>query len=387
MDAILAHELCHVRRRDNLMAAIHMIVQAIFWFHPLVWWLGTRLMEERELACDEEVLRLGWQPQVYAAAILSVCKLYVETPLACVAGVSGMNLRKRIEAIVAKRTAFRLNFARKALLACAAFVAVLGPVAVGVLHLPTVQAQTAASASSDAGDPVFAAATIKPSDPNLPGYGTRISPGQFLASSYTLRLLILYAYDLSRTQVLGGPAWLDSDRYNIVAKPEGDGAPTLGQWKTMLQKLLADRFELRFHRETRTLSVYGLTVARGGPKLTPAEDSGDAIGDINFYALGKLGAKHASMADFVHSMQKNVLDLPVVDQTGLSGRYDFALNWVPDEFQFSEVRTSAGSQIPSNGDGDGLFAALERQLGLQIKATKAPAEVIVVDGARKPSEN
>ncbi len=143
MDAILAHELCHVRRRDNLTAALHMVVQAIFWFHPLAWWLGTRLTEERERACDEEVLRLGGQSQVYAAAILSVCKLYVETPLACVAGISGMNLRKRIEAIATKRVTFQLNFARKVLLACAAIIAVVVPVAVGVLHLPVVQAQSA----------------------------------------------------------------------------------------------------------------------------------------------------------------------------------------------------------------------------------------------------
>ncbi len=105
LEAVLAHELCHVRRRDNLFASIHMIVEAIFWFHPLVWWIGARLVEERERACDEEVLSLGSEPHVYAEAILNVCKLYVESPLVCVSGVTGANLKRRIEAIMTNRIA------------------------------------------------------------------------------------------------------------------------------------------------------------------------------------------------------------------------------------------------------------------------------------------
>ena len=156
----------------------------------------------------------------------------------------------------------------------------------------------------------------------------------------------------------------------------------------MLQKLLADRFGLTFHRETRTLSVYALTVAKGGPKLTSAaEDSGDAVGDISFSELGKLQARHASVADFIHSMQRNVLDRPIIDQTGLSGRYDFALNWVPDEFQFASVRTPGGPQIPGNTEGADLVTALREQLGLQLKAMRAPTQVIVIDHAGRPSDN
>jgi beta-lactamase regulating signal transducer with metallopeptidase domain len=113
LEAILAHELCHVRRRDNLATAIHMIVEALFWFHPLVWWLGARLMYERERACDEDVLLLGSEPQVYAEGILKICELYLESPLPCVSGVTGANLKKRIEAIMTNRIALRLNFARR----------------------------------------------------------------------------------------------------------------------------------------------------------------------------------------------------------------------------------------------------------------------------------
>ncbi len=117
LEAILAHELCHVRRRDNLTATIHMAVQAIFWFHPLVWWLGARLVDERERACDEEVLRLGNAPQVYAEGILNVCKLYMETPLACMPGVTGSNLKMRIEAIMKNQIRRELGRGSKFLLA------------------------------------------------------------------------------------------------------------------------------------------------------------------------------------------------------------------------------------------------------------------------------
>src|ERR1700733_6231922 len=108
-EAVLAHELCHVRRRDNMTSAIHMIVEAVFWFHPLVWWIGARLVEERERACDEGGLSLGNQPRVYADAILNVCKLYVESQLVCVSGVTGSNIRRRIEAIMTNRRSQGLN--------------------------------------------------------------------------------------------------------------------------------------------------------------------------------------------------------------------------------------------------------------------------------------
>ncbi len=133
LHAILAHELCHVRRRDNLTAAIHMLAESIFWFHPLVSWIGRRMVEERERACDEEVVRLGNEPGVYAEGILNVCRFYVQSPLACASGVTGADLRKRIESIVNQRISQRLTFARKLLLAGAGVVVVAGPVVTGML--------------------------------------------------------------------------------------------------------------------------------------------------------------------------------------------------------------------------------------------------------------
>jgi beta-lactamase regulating signal transducer with metallopeptidase domain len=142
LQSILAHELCHVCRRDNLTAATHMLVESIFWFHPLVWWIGAQLVEERERACDEEVVRLGYKPDVYAEGILNVCKFYLQSPLTCASGVTGADLRKRIEAIVNYRIPHRLTSARKLLLTAAGVAAVAGPALVGILNVPQSGAQS-----------------------------------------------------------------------------------------------------------------------------------------------------------------------------------------------------------------------------------------------------
>jgi RND family efflux transporter MFP subunit len=142
LQAVLAHELCHIRWRDNLTSAIHMIVEALFWIHPFVWWIGARLVDERERACDEEVLRLGNAPHEYAEEILNICKSYMESPLQCVTGVTGAHLRERIQAILAGRIAGDLNFAKKMALAVAGIVALATPIVIGILSAPSVRAQS-----------------------------------------------------------------------------------------------------------------------------------------------------------------------------------------------------------------------------------------------------
>ena len=141
LQAILAHELCHVRRRDNLATLMHMVVEAVFWFHPLVWWLGARLMDERERACDEEVLRMGSEAEAYAEGILKICELYLQSPLKCVAGVTGANLKKRIEAIMANRPMRNLNLPKKVGLVLAAILAIAIPVILGITNAPELRAQ------------------------------------------------------------------------------------------------------------------------------------------------------------------------------------------------------------------------------------------------------
>ena len=136
LKAILAHEVSHARHRDNLAAALHMMVEAIFWFHPMVWWLGARLVEERELACDEEVLQLGNPPSIYAESILKTCEFCVGSPLACVSGVTGAELKKRIVRIMTPTLAEKLSPGRRLLLASVGVAAVAGPVLFGLWNTP-----------------------------------------------------------------------------------------------------------------------------------------------------------------------------------------------------------------------------------------------------------
>jgi len=158
LEAILAHEVQHVRRRDNLAAAVHMVVQAVFWFHPLVWWLGGRLVEERERACDEAVLQLGNSRQIYAESILKTCEFSVTSPLACVSGVTGGDLKNRIVRIMSASSGDKLTSARKLLLVVAGLGSIAGPVIAGLVIGPHAGAQTPPADASVPNSPKSVAA-------------------------------------------------------------------------------------------------------------------------------------------------------------------------------------------------------------------------------------
>jgi beta-lactamase regulating signal transducer with metallopeptidase domain/ankyrin repeat protein len=143
MHAVLAHERCHLRRRDNFTATLHMLVETLFWFHPMVWWISARLIDERERACDEQVLREGHASRVYGEAILRVCEHYIVSRLPCVSGVSGSDLRKRIESITSGRLIAALGASRKAVLVGLACLAVATPIAAGVASWRSLQGRSA----------------------------------------------------------------------------------------------------------------------------------------------------------------------------------------------------------------------------------------------------
>ena len=280
MQAIVAHELCHVRRRDNLAALLHMAVETIFWFHPLVWWLGARLLEERERACDEEVVRLGSNRQVYAEGILNVCKFYLESPVECVSGVTGANLKARIEEIMSNKRAHQLSRRKKMLLASAGLAALVAPLVIGIMGAPQILAQNT-DAAPPAGTPAFEVASVKPENGAVRGR-LEILPGGTLAyANLPVRVILTQAYDLpfqSPERVLGAPQWVSVDRFDIDAKPPAGAIPAgLSETKRnekvmlMLQLLLKDRFKLKAHWETHELAVYVLTVSKNGLKLPKAK--------------------------------------------------------------------------------------------------------------------
>ncbi|MGA8492010.1 MAG: M56 family metallopeptidase, partial [Terriglobales bacterium] len=232
LEAILAHEVWHVRRRDNLLAAIHMGVEAIFWFHPLVWWLGARLVEERERACDEEVVQLGSQREIYAESILKVCEFCMESPLACVSGVTGADLKKRMVYIMNESIARKLDFGRKVLLSAAGLLAVGGPILFGLANAPPIQAQSP-SENKAAPAPVFQSVSIKREGSSTPYAQVRMmySPDGFAAAGVSLRTIIQEAYGVQANQIEGAPDWLNSEKYDIEAKigrPAADELRELG---------------------------------------------------------------------------------------------------------------------------------------------------------------
>ncbi len=380
-EAVLAHELCHARRRDNLAAAVHMLVATLFWFHPLVWWIESRLVDERERACDEEVLRAAADPQDYAEGIVQVCRFYLQSPVVCVSGVTGANLKRRVEAIMTNRRAHGLNTGRRLLLAAAGFAAVVMPLAVGAFRIPLVRAQQPAGPSE------FDAVSVKPSDPNSKhGTVVEVTPGGTLhVVNATLKDLIETAYDVRTFQVEGRPKWADAAKYDVDAtpgtRPPGASGPPPGWTNVRLkvQALLKDRFQLQLHRETRIAPIYSLSVAKGGIKLSVLSATGNPHRGIAA-GQGSMLGEAASMADLTTKLSR-LLARPVVNNTGLEGNYDFKLEWTPDS------GPSAPDQPVESPLGPSLFSALQQQLGLRLEATKGPVDILVIDRAEKPSEN
>ena len=234
--------------------------------------------------------------------------------------------------------------------------------------------------------PVFEVATIKPSKPGAPGKGFRMNGRQFTTLNTSVNDLLTFTFGIHIRQIVGGPSWFESEKYDLLATPDVEGQPNHDQVRGMMQKLLADRFQLKFHREKKELSVYAIVVAKSGPKLTKSESDSQLPG-LFFRGLGNLPARNATMGDFAGLLQSAVLDKPVVDQTGLAGRYDFTLKWTPDEFQFAGLGIKPPAPTDSADAPPDLFTAMQQQLGLKLESTKAPAEVLVIDHIEKPSEN
>ena len=408
LNAVLAHEMCHVRRRDNLATAMHMVVEAVFWFHPLVWWIGARLMEERELACDEAVLRSGNDAQTYAEGILKVCEFYLKSPLECVAGVAGANLSKRIEDIMANRMVFKLNAGRKLLLAGAGALAVAGPIAIGIGNAPPIRAQQTPAAHFE-----FEAASVKPLtrvDRNLAMPGL---VGERFVSKAPLALAIAFAYGVPLNAQLserlkGFPEWagLGGDAYDIEATgtfPAGlTGRAREDRSRLMLQALLADRFKMKIHPETKEIPVYTLVVGKGGPKLQKADIDekdcpdgpppplvlGAPVTACHIFNGGRgrgLHARAADMPDLVDFVSRWT-DRPLLDKTGIKGLYRFdTTGWLPMELGPAPAPGTQQDGVDV-GDLPTIFTLFDR-LGLKMESTKDKVDVYVVDHVEKPSEN
>ena len=503
LDAIMAHELSHMRRRDNLTAALHMLVEAVFWFHPMVWWLEARLVEERERACDEAVLESRRQPVAYAEGILNVCKFYVEVPLSCVSGVMGSELKRRIARILSGQAARKLDMRQKALLGLAGALALGAPLALGVAHGGTDASQAAAQAPTpkynitgtwqgtghapgghnlrlvlkiakdekgglsatlynlDQSDPPMVGslvsfergtlrfvndfprltyegklsadgnsisgtvtqngssalvlvratpetewatpgpppravpmaadakpgvevATVRPTQPGTKLFMLNVRGEDLVVKNLPLTFLMKFAYPTR--PIVGLTGWMDTDKWDIEVKSDTPGMPSLDQERDILQKLLAERFALKVHEEKREMPAYTLTVGKDVPKMTKSVDA-SLKPSFTCFPSGMLRAQSATMDDFARLLQTNVLGQQVVDETGLTGKWDFALQWTPDETQFAGMRGNAPPAADDANAPPPLLPAIREQLGLRLTSEKTQVPVVVIDHVERPSPN
>ncbi|HEV2620060.1 MAG TPA: TIGR03435 family protein [Acidobacteriaceae bacterium] len=440
IEAILIHELTHVRRRDNLTAALHMLVEALFWFHPGVWWMERRMIEERERACDEAVVAMGSRPEMYAEGLLKAVRFCVESPLTCVAGVTGADLNKRVRSIMTLRLS-KLNMAAKMALGAATVVVIAGPIVLGqargvrriamdAVHSapapiraavaamasetpppadevaaasqPAQDAQSAEDATAPpqpepaATDHAFAVATIRVADPRdgRKSFGIRITPsGRLESSAAPLSQLVMMAYGgyaPTTTRVDGGPDWERSTLYDIVAKlDDADmaGWDTLSdrermeRMRPMIRRLLVDRFRLQLRMETREVAGYALVQVKGGAKLkeVPPPANRDPEKDKESIAAGKAAAGSTLRGgDGIVGNALNAANLALFVQ--VQGRRDGP---VVDETGLKGYYDFVLK--PETHDPQSLVDAVQDQLGLKLVPRKVAVKDYIIVSAQKPS--
>ena len=265
----------------------------------------------------------------------------------------------------------------------------------------------AQSPATPAGSAAFEVASVKRNTSGDQRVAIQIQPGGlFKATNVTLRLLLGNAYRGEASRIEGWPSWFNSDRFDIVAKAEGDAPPD--QFRAMLRALLQERFKLSVHHETRELPIYALVLARRdgklGPHLRPAAVDCDTVGRGNApppipqspterlpcgmrQAPGRILAGGVPMAPLVGNLS-NFVDRLVVDRTGLKGNFDLELEWTPDQLSQPGTGVAPPSDFPPPpADGPSIFTALQEQLGLKLESTKGPVEVLVIDSVERPTED
>lgn len=429
MDAILAHEMEHVRRRDNLTAMLHMLVQAVFWFHPMLWWIRTRLMEEREMACDEAVLRSKVNPYTYAEGIVAVCRSYVEQPGNCAAGISGADLKRRLVHILRNDVTERPGRVQMVAMASLLAVVVMAPLAEGLMRV------RAASVMADGQEKQaakmeslprmqFDVASVKLNTLGIPPYGpppetnVDLDPGDIYSNTHgvlsirnkSLRTLIAFAYKMDGDQQNylkhHVPDFVLNDRFDVEARSENTNL-SKDEMRAMMRSLLEDRFALKVHNETIQTNIYAMVQSvpgKFGPQIRvhPAEDTTcdkepppgrlempkDGFPPVCGVVIGIPSFQQPTETKFMISIGgRNVplslvaaalvapytgdtgLDRSVVDMTGVEQKVDFVLHLGYDEMEPTFTPNTA-PWFPTE---------LQEQLGLKLKSQKGPVNVCIVD--------
>jgi uncharacterized protein (TIGR03435 family) len=256
--------------------------------------------------------------------------------------------------------------------------------------------------AQSAGHPTFDVASVKPNHSDDEPASVVLPGGRYTATNVTLRTLVRSAYGVHDNQLVGGPSWINSERFDVIAKAEGYTTPSAfrDQARLMLRPLLADRFKLVLRRERRDLPVYALVLAKSGRGFGPQfrrSDARDCNGVLKamstvagaaepavplpcgaeIYRPGHLAARSMALSNFVLNMSRWT-DRVVVDRTGLEGKFDWDLQWMPEDLTID----SAGAP-----EGPSLFAALRDQAGFRLERQRSSVEVLVVEGAERPERD
>jgi bla regulator protein blaR1 len=348
-------------------------------------------------------------PDHYTEGLLKARGFCLESPFACLSGITGASLNKRIVPLMTKKPGDRLNRANRVLLSLLATAAVVTPVVLGLMGA----AQDAVPASTTMAYR-FEVASIRPSDPNGMGNMVRMSfgPDSYSATQATVEMLLKDAYGLGDKQLVISAIPKESTPYDIEAKIDSATSAELEKLSAyelraahqqMLRALLTERFGLSAHWDERELAVYSLEIAKGGPKLHEAKP-GDAytsgLKDRNGNLVGphmmlsRLGGGQISgqgvPLDVLIAQLSGQLSELIIDKTGLKGTYDFNLQWATDRRPSpipDATDHDATGPAPANDSGPSLFTAIQEQLGLKLERTKGPVKVLVVDRLEHPSEN
>ncbi len=380
--ALLSHELAHIQRHDYLVNAVQCAAEAVLFYHPAVWWISHQIREEREQCCDDLAVSLCGDTLTYVRALaeLEARRATILTPALAANGGSLAARVARLLGMPGPRARFspRGSMAAGLLAAAALLIAVRG---------------SAQSTVPAARLPAFDAASIKPSATDTPLKVDFAAGGRLTITHATLRFLIKIAYDVSDQQILGGPGWINSRRFDLQGIPlrpyGGDPAKMTpdqilvfhGPTRLRLQRLLSDRFHLELTKESQPMPIFALTLGKNGSKLKPSSTSGDPEMSFNH---GILQAKRVDMPTLARFLSEGQTGRPVIDETGIAGKFDFRLEWTPDP---SLDPLQAASQTPPTDAGISVFTALQQQLGLKLEPRTSPADALEVKRAELPTAN
>lgn len=404
LEAVLAHELAHIKRHDYLINTLQVVAETLFFYQPVVWWISKQIRIERELCCDDIAVRSCGDAIGYARALTTLARRQLTPALTMPA--TGGSLKHRVQRLLgtAPREFEPASIPSLLVLSVA--------IAAAMLSVDRMSGQVPQAAEQ----PRFEVASVKVNKSDDGVTADQTLGGTYMVRGYTLRRLIQSVYQVQEFQIDGGPAWMDSERFDIVVKPPADApaaasglgptrepSPTRAQ--LMFRTLLADRFNLVVHKETRQLPVYALVLARSdgrlGPKMRrlpgPCDSARGGPGCSRAMGPGvirvrgtmeRLTSAFAGLATTGSSLNRLV-----VDRTGLEGDFDVELLFTPENIvelsklvpsALQNARAASGAP-PIDPNGPSIFTAVQEQLGLKLDAQRGPVEVLVIDRAEKPT--